>query len=106
MSDVKIFAKVIEDEAREQIELLAQQKSFCGQKIRIMPDVHAGKGCVIGFIFENFQKLPPLYVRVRIDNIQSYPQDSETYALRLDKFLQNTKIGKLYGDWNDGGRLL
>ena len=57
-------------------------------------------------IFENFQKLPPLYVRVRIDNIQSYPQDSETYALRLDKFLQNTKIGKLYGDWNDGGRLL
>ena len=49
MSDVKIFATVIEDEAKEQIEILAQQKSFSGQKIRIMPDVHAGKGCVIGF---------------------------------------------------------
>ena len=49
MSDVKIFAKVIEVEAREQIEILSQQKSFCDQKIRIMPDVHAGKGAVIGF---------------------------------------------------------
>ncbi|MCL2055410.1 MAG: RtcB family protein [Oscillospiraceae bacterium] len=26
-----------------------KQKSFCDQKVRIMPDVHAGKGCVIGF---------------------------------------------------------
>ncbi len=49
MPDVKIFATVIEDEARAQVELLAKQKSFCDQKIRIMPDVHAGKGCVIGF---------------------------------------------------------
>ena len=49
MADVKIFAKVIEDESREQIETLSQQKSFCDQKIRIMPDVHAGKGAVIGF---------------------------------------------------------
>jgi RNA-splicing ligase RtcB len=49
MNDVKIYATVIEDEAKEQIEILSQQKSFCDQKIRIMPDVHAGKGCVIGF---------------------------------------------------------
>ena len=49
MSNVKIFANVIEDEAREQVEFLSRQKSFCDQKIRIMPDVHAGMGCVIGF---------------------------------------------------------
>lgn len=49
MADVKIYANIIEDEARQQIELLSQQKSFNNQKIRIMPDVHAGKGCVIGF---------------------------------------------------------
>jgi len=49
LADVKIYANVIEDEAKEQIKLLSQQKSFCNQKIRIMPDVHAGKGCVIGF---------------------------------------------------------
>jgi len=57
-------------------------------------------------IYENFLQLPPLYIRVRIDNIQGYPQGDETYKRRLEKFLQNTKDGKLYGDWNDGGRLL
>ena len=49
MSDVKIFATVIEDMAKGQVDLLAKQKSFHDQKIRIMPDVHAGKGSVIGF---------------------------------------------------------
>lgn len=49
MENVKIFAKNIEDMALEQIKLLSGQKSFYGQKIRIMPDVHAGKGSVIGF---------------------------------------------------------
>ncbi|MCL2518115.1 MAG: RtcB family protein [Oscillospiraceae bacterium] len=49
MNNVKIYASVIEDEAKQQIELLSEQKSFRGEKIRIMPDVHAGKGCVIGF---------------------------------------------------------
>jgi len=56
-------------------------------------------------IYENFKSLPQLYIMVRIDNIQSYPQGDETYIRRLDKFLQNTKVGKLYGDWNDNGRL-
>lgn len=54
----------------------------------------------------NFQKLPPLYVRVRIDNIQSYPQGDETYERRLCKFLEKTKANILFGDWNDNGRLL
>lgn len=49
IADIKVYANVIEDEAKEQVEILSQQKSFCDQKIRIMPDVHAGKGCVIGF---------------------------------------------------------
>ncbi|MCL2530721.1 MAG: YdeI/OmpD-associated family protein [Oscillospiraceae bacterium] len=53
----------------------------------------------------HFTCMPPLYVRVRIDNIQSYSQDSETYQRRLEKFLQHTKQGRLYGDWNDDGRL-
>jgi len=49
MKNVKIFAKTIEDMALKQISQISQQVSFCNQKIRIMPDVHAGKGCVIGF---------------------------------------------------------
>ena len=56
--------------------------------------------------YANFKKLPPLYIRIRIDNIQSYPQGNETYERRLSKFLENTKNNILYGDWNDGGRLI
>jgi len=55
---------------------------------------------------ENFMKLPPLYIRVRIDNIQGYPQGDDTYNRRLEKFLLNTKENKVYGDWSDNGRLL
>jgi hypothetical protein len=56
-------------------------------------------------IYANFLKLPPLYVRVRIDNIQSYPLGDETYERRLTKFLENTKKGVLFGDRDDNGRL-
>ena len=56
--------------------------------------------------YENFLKLPPLYIRIRIDNIQGYPQGDDTYNRRLEKFLLNTKENKLYGDWSDNDRLL
>ena len=49
MPDVKIFATVIEDQAKEQVKYISKQKSFCDQKIRIMPDAHSGIGCVVGF---------------------------------------------------------
>jgi len=57
-------------------------------------------------IYENFQNLPSLYSKIKIDNIQSYPQGDDTYNRRLEKFLMNTKNNKLYGDWSDNGRLL
>jgi len=56
-------------------------------------------------IYRNFLALPPLYVRVRIDNIQSQPPNSDTYIRRLEKFLTHTARGQLYGDWSDQGRL-
>lgn len=49
MNDLKIFTTNIEQEAINQIELLLSQEAFKDCKIRIMPDVHAGTGCVIGF---------------------------------------------------------
>lgn len=42
------YAKVIEDEAIEQIRRMCDYNFTEGCKIRIMPDVHAGKGCTIG----------------------------------------------------------
>ena len=42
------FAKIIEDSAREQIRRMCNYEFTKDSKIRIMPDVHAGKGCTIG----------------------------------------------------------
>ena len=44
----KIFAEIVEESALEQIQLLCDQPVSAGAKIRIMPDVHPGKGCTIG----------------------------------------------------------
>ena len=42
--DLKIFTKNIEEEAIKQIDELLEQEPFKDCKVRIMPDVHAGKG--------------------------------------------------------------
>ena len=42
------YAKVVEDEAIEQIRRMCDYDLTKGSKVRIMPDVHAGKGCTIG----------------------------------------------------------
>ena len=47
--NLKIFTKNIEEHAINQINELLKQETFKNSKVRIMPDVHAGKGCVIGF---------------------------------------------------------
>lgn len=64
--NLKIFAKTIEDEARNQICELVEQEAFEESKIRIMPDVHAGKGCVIGFTGNLGDKVIPNIVGVDI----------------------------------------
>lgn len=57
-------------------------------------------------VWANFQNFPPLYRRVRIDTIQIKKKQPELFKSRLQKFLDNTKIGIMYGEWNDNGRLL
>jgi tRNA-splicing ligase RtcB len=64
--DLKIFTEDIEDEAREQVSRLASMEAFSGCKIRIMPDVHAGNGCVIGFTGMLGDKIIPEIVGVDI----------------------------------------
>lgn len=48
-ADAVIYAQTVEQSAIDQIELLCSQEFAKGAKIRIMPDVHTGAGCVIGF---------------------------------------------------------
>ena len=59
MKDLKIFTKNIEEEAIKQINELLEQEAFKDSKVRIMPDVHAGKGCVIGFTGDLGNKVIP-----------------------------------------------
>lgn len=66
MSDLKIFTDNIEQEALKQIHTLIEQPAFADCKIRIMPDVHAGAGCVIGFTADLGDKVIPFIVGVDI----------------------------------------
>lgn len=64
--NLKIFTENIEDEAISQINELLDQEAFKDCKVRIMPDVHAGKGCVIGFTADLGDKVIPNIVGVDI----------------------------------------
>ena len=61
---VKIFASIIENEAKEQISEMA--KVYDDSEIRIMPDVHTGKGCTIGSVIKVTDKVVPNTVGVDI----------------------------------------
>lgn len=59
-------------------------------------------------LWANFMRFPPLYQRVRIDTIQvnRRMRRPELFKKRLEKFIENTRKGIMYGEWNDNGRLL
>ena len=52
----------------------------------------------------NFDSLPPLYVRIRVANIQC-KRGTRLFDVRLKRFLDDTRKGVLRGNWDDGGRL-
>ncbi len=58
-ADLKIFTDNIDNKALEQVKELMSQPAFANAKVRIMPDVHAGIGCVIGFTGDLGKKVIP-----------------------------------------------
>lgn len=58
-ADLKIFTDNIDNKALEQVNELMSQPAFANAKVRIMPDVHAGIGCVIGFTGDLGKKVIP-----------------------------------------------
>ncbi len=64
--NVKIFTDNVEEIALDQIRQLLSIDVFSDKKIRIMPDVHAGAGCVIGFTGNLGDKVIPNIVGVDI----------------------------------------
>ena len=64
--DAKVFTDNVEETATSQIINLLNQPFVEGSSIRIMPDVHAGAGCVIGFTANLTDKVIPNLVGVDI----------------------------------------
>ena len=58
-------------------------------------------------VWTNFTQFPPLYQRIRAYNVAfSKKRHQEAYEKALARLIEQTRQGKLYGDWNDYGRLL
>ena len=62
----KVFAETFEFEAYDQIKNLANFEAYLDAKIRVMPDAHAGKGCVVGTTMTISNKVTPNLVGVDI----------------------------------------
>ena len=96
--DVKIFTNRIETNAMEQIERLLSVPVFSQCKIRIMPDVHAGAGCVIGFTGKLGERVIPNIVGVDIGcgiDVQPFAGRGEIDYHALHEFiLQNIPSGR------------
>ncbi|SCY72383.1 RNA-splicing ligase RtcB, repairs tRNA damage [Lachnospiraceae bacterium XBB2008] len=78
------YATIVEDEAIEQIRRMCDYEFTSGSKIRIMPDVHAGKGCTIGTTMTVVDKAVPNVVGVDI-GCGMYTVDLGKDDIDLDK---------------------
>ena len=61
-----IYAETFEYEAYDQLKELCNFEPYLDSKIRIMPDAHAGKGCVVGTTMTISNKVTPNLVGVDI----------------------------------------
>lgn len=66
VSTALCYAKTIEEDAILQIQRMCDQEFTRGSRIRIMPDVHWGKGCTIGTTMTVTDKAVPNVVGVDI----------------------------------------
>lgn len=100
------FAKVVEDAAIEQVRRMCDYALTENSRVRIMPDVHAGKGCTIGTTMTVVDKACPNVVGVdigcgmytvkladtemnfkKIDEVCHYiPSGMATWEGRLERF--------------------
>jgi RNA-splicing ligase RtcB len=88
--DWKVFCENLEATALQQIYGFLQHEAFSGQKIRIMPDAHAGAGAVIGFTSTLSDKVIPNVIGVDIScGINAYLLDDiEIDFQSLDDFIR------------------
>lgn len=96
--DCKIFTYKVEDSAMEQIRELLDNPLFRGAKMRIMPDVHAGKGIVIGYTCRVEDFVNPEHVGLDIGcgidtEIFDRPLPEKDYALFEHRLRKEVPMG-------------
>lgn len=86
----KVYAKTFEDEAYSQVEKMANYDPYLNSKIRIMPDAHAGKGCVIGTTMTLNGAVTPNLVGVDIGcgMLSAYFNVNDIDLEKLDKVIR------------------
>ena len=57
-------------------------------------------------VWQNFQSFPPLYRQIRIWNVERRRRYPKEFGTLLHNLIEHTRKGQMYGDWDDGGRLL
>lgn len=90
-SSAKVFTDVIDSASVSQIIELCSQEFTVGQRIRMMPDVHAGAGCVIGTTMTVTDKIVPNLVGYDIgcgmETVRIKERSIE--LMQLDKLIRN-----------------
>ena len=64
--NTKIFASIVDDVTKKQIDDLSNSDAYKGCPIRVMPDCHAGAGCTIGTVIYLGNRIIPNTVGVDI----------------------------------------
>jgi len=84
------YTHALEPVAQAQIQMVCDRQEFADCKIRIMPDVHAGKGCTIGTTMTISDKIVPGMVGVDIgcgmETVKIAERDIDFAA--LDRFIR------------------
>ena len=65
-NEIKVYTDVIDQNATDQLQRISDSVIFKDAIIRVMPDVHAGKGCTIGTTLTIHDKVIPNMVGVDI----------------------------------------
>lgn len=87
----KVMTDCIEQDAINQIKNVCDNEKFRDSKIRIMPDVHSGKGCTIGFTAKVKDFAIPNLVGVDIScSISTYKLNTKELDFnKLDDIIRN-----------------
>lgn len=99
---VKAFTDNLESSSEGLIKALVNKKFCEGSKIRIMPDVHAGKGCVVGMTMTIDDKVCPNFVGndigcgVSVTQIALPKKTKNIDFNKLDKVIRSIKQVPIY----------